>query len=180
MHPQVGIVSDTFGQVDARLKKLFRTINVLLHVGDLQDDETMKATAKLIPGVAAFAIHGNDPGTPLKERLGWVSCSDVQGVRILCAHRADTATAALTDNDHWSRASVVVFGSSPKPSLSVQKDGRMWMTPGGVGLERPAMRIAGLLEVRPKEIVGRLYSLEEDALPLVAEARTPRGPRTKD
>jgi uncharacterized protein len=173
MHPQVAIVSDTHGQVDPKLKKLFRNASVLVHAGDVNDEETLAAIGKLVTGVTCVVVRGNNDKGPLAARLPEVSTVDVQGVRLLCAHRAEDATRALT-NDHHARARVVVVGHSHKAVVTV-KDGRLWINPGGAGPKRFAnTRAAGLLEVRPKELVARIYSLEDDALPMIAEARLGR------
>jgi putative phosphoesterase len=173
MHPQVAIVSDTHGQVDPKLKKLFRNASVLVHAGDVNDEETLAAIGKLVTGVTCVVVRGNNDHGPLAERLQEVTTVDVQGVRFLCAHRAETAERALAD-DHNARARVVVTGHSHKPAVHV-KDGRLWINPGGAGPKRFSnLRAAGLLEVRPKELVARIYSLEDDALPMIAEARLGR------
>jgi putative phosphoesterase len=173
MHPQVAIVSDTHGQVDAKLKKLFRNASVLVHAGDVDDEETLAAIGKLVTGVTCVVVRGNNDKSPLAERLQPVATVDVQGIRLLCAHRADDAVRAL-DDDHHARAKVIVTGHSHKPAVGV-KDGRLWINPGGAGPKRFSnTRAAGLLEVRPKELVARLYSLEDDALPMIAEARLGR------
>ncbi len=173
MHPQVAIVSDTHGQVDPKLKKLFRNVSVLVHAGDVNDEETLAAIGKLVTGVTCIVVRGNNDRGPLAERLQEIATVDVQGVRLLCAHRAEAAASALSD-DHNARAKVVVIGHSHKATVGV-KDGRLWINPGGAGPKRFSnLRAAGVLEVRPKELVARIYSLEDDALPMIAEARLGR------
>ena len=173
MHPQVALVSDTHGQVDPKLKKLFRNVSVLVHAGDVHDEETLAAIGKLVTGVTCVVVRGNNDKGTLAARLQEVATVDVQGVRLLCAHQTAQATSALAD-DHNARAKVVVTGHSHKASVTV-KDGRLWINPGGAGPKRFSnLRAAGLLEVRPKELVARLYSLEDEALPLIAEARLGR------
>ena len=173
MHPQVAIVSDTHGQVDPKLKKLFRNVSVLVHAGDVNDEETLAAIGKLVTGVTCVVVRGNNDKGAFAARLQEVATVDVQGVRLLCAHQAELATSALSD-DHNARAKVIVTGHSHKAAVGV-KDGRLWINPGGAGPKRFSnLRAAGLLEVRPKELVARIYSLEDDALPMIAEARLGR------
>jgi putative phosphoesterase len=175
MHPQVAIVSDTHGQVDPKLKKLFRNASILVHAGDVNDEETLAAIAKLVTGVTCLVVRGNNDKGPLAERLPEIATVDVQGVRILCAHRSEDAVRALAD-EHNGRARVIVSGHSHKPGVGM-KDGRLWINPGGAGPKRFSLtRAAGLLEVRPRELVARLYSLEDDAMPMIAEARLGREP----
>jgi putative phosphoesterase len=173
MHPQVAIVSDTHGQVDPKLKRLFRNVSVLVHAGDVDDEETLAQIGKLVTGVTCVVVRGNNDKGPLAARLQEVATVDVQGVRLLCAHQTEAAVGALAD-DHHARARVVVTGHSHKAQLAV-KDGRLWINPGGAGPKRFSnLRAAGLLEVRPRELVARLYSLEDEALPMIAEARLER------
>jgi putative phosphoesterase len=173
MHPQVAIVSDTHGQVDPKLKKLFRNASVLVHAGDVNDEETLAAIGRLVTGVTCIVVRGNNDRAPLAERLPEIATVDVQGVRLLCAHRADDAARVLGD-EHNERARVIVTGHSHKAAVGV-KDGRLWINPGGAGPKRFAnLRAAALLEVRPRELVARIYSLEDDALPMIAEARLGR------
>ncbi len=175
MHPQVAILSDTHGQVDAKLKKLFRNASVLVHAGDVADEATLAAIGKLVTGVTCIVVRGNNDTGALAARLPELATVDVQGVRLLCVHRADDATRALAD-DHNARARIVVTGHSHKPAVAV-KDGRLWINPGGAGPKRfTNTRAAGVLEIRPKELVARLYSLEDDALPVIAEARITNEP----
>ena len=71
---------------------------------------------------------------------------------------------------------MIVTGHSHKAAVGV-KDGRLWINPGGAGPKRFSnLRAAGLLEVRPTELVARIFSLEDDALPMIAEARLGREP----
>jgi hypothetical protein len=169
-YPLVAIVSDTHGQVDVKLKKLFRNASVLVHAGDVHDEATFAAIQKLVTGATCIAVRGNNDRPPLAERLPPVACVDVQGVRILCVHRAEDVVRALAD-EHHARARVIVTGHSHKPLTGV-KDGRLWINPGGAGPKRFAnARAAAVLEVRPKELVARIHSLDVDSLPLIAEAR---------
>jgi putative phosphoesterase len=174
-HPQVAILSDTHGQVDAKLKKLFRNASLLVHAGDVHDAPTLALVHKLVTGLTCVVVRGNNDTGELATKLPEVAVVDVQGVRILCAHRADDAAKALADS-HYGRARVVVTGHSHKPAAGV-KDGRLWVNPGGAGPKRfNNTRAAALLEVRPEEIVVKIHSLEDEALPIIGEARLPAPP----
>jgi hypothetical protein len=170
VHPLVAIVSDTHGQVDPLLRKLFRNASLLVHAGDVNDEPTWTKIQRLVPGANAVAVRGNNDVPPLAGSLPEVTTVDVQGVRLLCAHRADHASAALADVKH-AKARVVVTGHSHKAAAGV-KDGRLWINPGGAGPKRFSnVRAAAVLEVRAAELVVRIHSLEEDTLPVIAEAR---------
>lgn len=89
---------------------------------------------------------------------------------ILAAHTADAASAALADEQH-ARARVVVVGHSHRPSAEV-KDHRLWINPGSAGPRRFSLpRVAALLELRPAELVARIYALDDPGRPVLAEAR---------
>jgi hypothetical protein len=170
MHPLVAIVSDTHGLVDPKLKKLFRNASLLVHAGDVNDEATLAAIARLVPGANTVAVRGNNDVGPLAERLREHTVVDVQGVRLLCAHRTDDAVRALADAAH-ARARVVVTGHSHRAAAGI-KDGRLWINPGGAGPKRfKNTRAAAVLSIRPNELVVRIHSLEEDGLPVIAEAR---------
>lgn len=169
-HPLVAIVSDTHGQVDPKLRKLFRNASLLVHAGDVNDEATWAAIQKLVTGATAVAVRGNNDVGVLIEQLPVVTTVDVQGVRILCAHRDSDAKSALAEAKH-GKSRVVVTGHSHKPMAGV-RDGRLWINPGGAGPRRFSNpRAAAVLEIRAAELVVRIHALDDDALPIIAEAR---------
>lgn len=170
MHTKVAIVSDTHGKVDAKLKKLFRNASVLIHAGDVNDEATLSAVGKLCPGATIVAVRGNNDQAPLAARLPESAAVDVQGVRLLAAHQSAAAEKALEDPQN-ARARVVVIGHSHKPAADI-RGARLWVNPGGAGPKRFALtRAAAVLEIRRVELVVKIYSLEDDALPVIHEAR---------
>jgi putative phosphoesterase len=154
--------------VDGKLRKLFRRASALVHAGDLADEATLAALKTLVPGVPALFVRGNNDRGAFAAALPRVAAIDVQGVRILAAHTREAAAEALAGEP---RARVVVYGHSHKPLLEV-REGRMWLNPGGAGPKRFSLpRAAALLELGRVELVARVFSLEDDAMPALGEAR---------
>jgi uncharacterized protein len=162
---RVALVSDTHGKVDEKLGPLFAGARYLIHAGDVCDEATLAAIVELVPHATVWAVRGNNDVT---LELPPVEVAEILGVTILVAHIAEDAERELA---RVPQARVVICGHSHKGFVE-ERDGRLWVNPGGAGAKRfKLIRSAGFLEVSRREVSATLVSLEDETLPVIAQGR---------
>ncbi|PYV31222.1 MAG: metallophosphoesterase [Acidobacteria bacterium] len=169
----VGVVSDTHGYFDPRLKELFSGVAAILHAGDVGSDEVLDELSRIAP---VHAVMGNvDPdslGLPLSRTVNFENTqveirhalaipqseleewSDIQLLGKMQPARRD---AFLWGLEPATR--VVVFGHSHQPCL-LAIGNRLFFNPGSAGHKRFSLpRCCGMLEVFPRGVRGSMISL---------------------
>ncbi|MBL8953006.1 MAG: metallophosphoesterase family protein [Myxococcaceae bacterium] len=172
---RIGVVSDTHGLFDEKLARLFEGVSLILHGGDIGEPGVLTRLTEIAP---VRAVAGNNDTGPWARELPAARVERVGGsVPVLVVHDLGKPAAPTVKVQFLLSAEdprVVVSGHSHKGELVVH-DGRLFVNPGGAGKKRfKLLRSAAVLEVSKGEVVARLFSLEDDALPQVAEARLAR------
>jgi putative phosphoesterase len=158
---EVGVVSDTHGLVRKEAVRALAGAEVILHAGDIGDNEVLKEFQLLAP---VFAVRGNVDG-------GWARLLperrllELGGASVLLLH--DRALAgpdpfeerpkrkALEGGDR-----VIVFGHSHQP-LAEPKDGVLWFNPGSCGPRRFSLPVSvGRLSIEDGRVRHRLFTLQ--------------------
>ncbi len=173
---KIGVVSDTHGFFDPRLRELLNDVEAILHGGDVGTQEVLDELQSIAP---VHAVQGNvDPDVlklPPSRTLRF------EGVQVELQHTLPIPQAELQE---WSDGSmlgkmhpdrreaflagfekatrVVVFGHSHQPCL-VTLGHTLFFNPGSAGKQRFSLpRCCGLLEVFPRGVRGTIVSLERD------------------
>ena len=129
----VGIVSDTHGWLDPQLLEAFEGAELILHAGDIGDEEVLEQLEEVAP---VKAVRGNIDGGPLRF-LPLDVCVEVNGRTIAMRHiagspkRPNRATRELIMR---TKADLVVVGHSHIPVVARVADA-LWINPGAAGFQ---------------------------------------------
>lgn len=127
----IGLISDTHGLVRPHVHTALAGVELILHAGDVGDDEILDELELIAP---VRAVYGNTdaPGNP---RLSKAIDTAIGGVRVHVSHGhevgAPTPEKLLAAYD----ADVIVYGHTHK-QLLVHADGRWVVNPGAAGPRR--------------------------------------------
>lgn len=171
---KIGVVSDTHGQFDAKLKEVLAGVDAIVHGGDVGSEEVLTELRAIAP---VHGVRGNVDDTSLD--LPPSLKKKFEGVQVEVQHilhlpqtelehwadgallgkmqpeRRDTFLKSFDDQTH-----VVIFGHSHQPCL-VTIGHTLFFNPGSAGPKRFSLpRCAGLLEVFPRGVRGTIVSLE--------------------
>jgi uncharacterized protein len=155
----IGVISDTHGQFDPKIRNVFKGVSHILHAGDIGGLWVLHELEQIAP---VTAVSGNvdegsvPPGVDAEKTL------QLCGLRIFMIHilgDPQRLARALHQRVDHVRPDVVVFGHSHKPSI--QKHGRvLYFNPGSAGPKRFSLpRSLGLLRVQQGEPHGELIYL---------------------
>jgi putative phosphoesterase len=137
---RVGLVADTHGLFEPRLKELLAWLDEILHAGDVGGAPVLRELGRLAP---VFAVRGNmdaGPGAPADAVLvrRFVSPRTQAALTVLVTHhvadpcRPPPALAAIIERDE---PAVIVCGHTHLPAL-VEASGRLFVNPGSCGPRR--------------------------------------------
>jgi uncharacterized protein len=127
---RVGVISDTHGLFDPRLKEVFAGVDHILHAGDIGAMTVLDSLAAIAP---VTAVRGNVD----HEAWGWdlpdEAAVELNGRRILVAHiKEDLLRHRDPEREGFS---AVVTGHSHAPAL-VQRGDVLYLNPGSAGRRR--------------------------------------------
>ena len=149
----IGVISDTHGQVRPEALRALADCELILHVGDIGKPGVMDALSEQAQVVA---IRGNvDHGDwalvyPETQEL------TVNGLRIQMVHRHQDIETLLPDRS----CDVVLFGHSHKPFNEIQ-DGVLYFNPGSAGPRRFSLPVTvGRLRVTDSGVEGQTQELD--------------------
>lgn len=80
----IGILSDTHGQLDARIATYFHKCDEIWHAGDIGSEELLDSLEGLCPIVRA--VYGNIDGASIRRRCKEVECFTTEGVKVWMKH----------------------------------------------------------------------------------------------
>jgi len=172
---RIGVVADTHGYFDPRLRELLAGVDAIVHAGDVGSQEVLEQLEKLAP---VHAVQGNVEPEALS--LPPSLTRRFEDIQIEVVHQLSVPQAEL---EKWSdgsmlgkmhperlaaflesfapRTRVIVFGHSHKPLL-LTVGHRLFFNPGSAGQRRFALpRCCGLLEIFPSAVRGTILSLEQ-------------------
>lgn len=124
----IGIISDTHGLVRPEAVEALKGVDLILHAGDVGDQEVLETLKGIAPVVA---VRGNnDKGEWAAQLPDW-EVTEVGSISIYMLHdvkEIDLSPAA-------AGFQVVVSGHSHKPSVE-QRKGVLYVNPGSAGPRR--------------------------------------------
>lgn len=166
---RIGVVSDTHGMFDAKLKRMFEGVSLILHGGDVGADDVLTRLSEIAP---VRAVAGNNDHGPWASQLPAARVERISNVPVLIVHilgRAAEPELKVQFLIEAEKPRVVVSGHSHKGALEVH-EGRLYVNPGGAGKKRfKLIRSAALLEVDGKHVRATLRSLESESLDVLEE-----------
>jgi uncharacterized protein len=171
---KIGVVSDTHGFFDPRLKEFLAGADAILHAGDAGSQEVLDELELIAP---VHAVRGNVDAAALKlppsltERFGSVQVEMMHELPVPQSELEQWEDGALLGKMQPERRDaflktfgaetrVVVFGHSHQPCL-VTLGHTLFFNPGSAGHKRFSLpRCFGLLEIFPRGVRGTILSLE--------------------
>ncbi|HUL58426.1 MAG TPA: metallophosphoesterase family protein [Anaeromyxobacteraceae bacterium] len=158
----VGLVSDSHGLADPKLRELFRGVALVLHAGDVVKPAVLDALADVAP---VRAVRGNNDLGPSFDALPEFAVVELEALAALVVHdvgpreRPRGAVAALLRRH---RPQLVVHGHSHRPGHALL-DGVLFVNPGSAGPRRFSLpRTAARLEVRGRLVRVEWFDLAHD------------------
>jgi putative phosphoesterase len=167
---RIGVISDTHGMFDEKLTRLFEGVSLILHAGDVGDNDVLTRLSVIAP---VRAIAGNNDTGAWARQLPAARVEKIDGVPVLVVH----ALGAVRDPEpkaqfllEAEKPRVVVFGHSHLGALEAH-EGRLYVNPGGAGRKRfKLLRSAALLEFSAGKVKATLRSLESETLEVLQES----------
>ena len=127
----IGLISDTHGMVRADVHTALAGVELILHAGDVGDDDILDELELIAP---VRAVYGNtdSPGRP---RLSTAIDTEIGGVRIHVSHGHEVGSPNPAKLLARYDADVIVYGHTHK-QLIVEAEGRWVVNPGAAGARR--------------------------------------------
>jgi len=171
---KIGVVSDTHGFFDTRLKELLAGVELILHAGDVGKQEVLDELQRIAP---VRAVRGNvdspQLGLPLSMTLslGETRLELLHELPVPQAKLEKWGSQAWAERDaargrdeflrgfdHNTR--VVIFGHSHVP-CTVELGGKLFFNPGSAGKQRFSFpRSCGVLDVSARGVEATIHSLQ--------------------
>ena len=129
--PRIGVISDTHGLVRPDVHTALAGVELILHAGDVGDDDILDELALIGP---VLAVYGNTdaPGRP---RLSEAIDMSIGGVSIHVSHGHEVGPPTPARLLARYAADVIVYGHTHRP-LVVRVGGRLVLNPGAAGPRR--------------------------------------------
>ena len=145
----IGVVSDTHGYVDPRLRTALAGVEAIVHAGDVCGEHVIEELQAIAP---LHAVRGNNDdkvgGLGLPERLD----IEIDGVKLHVVHQ-------LKDALPPAGTGIVIFGHSHRP-LTEWRDGVLYLNPGAAGRSGfHALQTMALLSIQDGALEPALVEL---------------------
>jgi putative phosphoesterase len=155
----IGLVSDTHGLFDPRLRELFAGCDRILHGGDIVDPDILVELARIAP---VQAVRGNNDLDAAFDALPEILAVELGTVRAVVVHSIGSLARpepGLRDAMVRHRPTVVVYGHSHRAAVTVER-GVLFVNPGSAGPRRFRLpRSAGTLQLSHGRAEVRLFDL---------------------
>ena len=153
---RVGLISDTHDMLRPQVFEVFRGVDVILHAGDVGDDDILDELSAIAP---VYAVRGNtdrvdNPRLPASRRLR------ISGVRVHVSHGHEVGAKPITLVAVYGEdADVIVYGHTHR-ELVTEADGVLAVNPGAAGARRfdlmPCVAIMTIANGKPTVELVRL------------------------
>ena len=150
---QVGVISDTHGLLRPQVLKVFRSVDLILHAGDIGNPEVLEGLRRI---ASVRAIRGNNDTAEWAASIPETTIVRVDGVAIYLIHDFKE----MKVKPPAKRVDVVISGHSHRPSID-RRDGVLLLNPGSAGPRRFKLPISvGRLTVKGSVVRPELIELK--------------------
>jgi len=149
--PIVGAISDTHGLLRPEVLKLFKSVDLILHAGDIGDRQILEQLMALAPTIA---VRGNNDKGEWARRIPESRQIDVGGISIFMIHDIKEITASS-----HSSVDIILSGHSHKPSIE-RRDGILYLNPGSAGPRRFKLPVSvARITISKSQVTARLIEI---------------------
>jgi len=156
---RIGVISDTHGHFNARLRDVFVDVNMILHAGDIGALRVIQQLERIAP---VIAVHGNMDRNLLWDKYPTLRVLRLQDKSFLLVHRVSDGLREIVrrrENDSDEQIDVLVFGHTHRAECARRQE-VLHFNPGLGGLPRNYQTAtAGILTVEDGEVRGELLRL---------------------
>ncbi len=132
---KIGVISDTHisvktDSVPEPILEAFKSVDMVIHVGDLVDLAVLKQLKKVCPDVRA--VFGNMDGQEIKDKLPEKEIIKIGKFKLGVMHgwgAPANLIGVLTEAFKKDKVNVIIFGHSHTP-YNENKDGILFFNPG--------------------------------------------------
>ena len=161
MSLKIGLISDTHGQFDRRLKTLFKDVNHILCAGDVGDLNIIRQLNEIAP---TLSVRGNTDNS-LRDILPEYIFCKIDGLKFFVVHimeKSDPLWQELSRLIYSLKPDVVVYGHTHNYYAS-SSNNIIFVNPGSAGSNRyPIVRTCGILEKMDDTLLVQIYELGTD------------------
>lgn len=155
----LGVVADTHGYFNPRLREILRGVDGILHAGDIDSKAVIQALERIAP---VAAVRGNvDRGRLAADYPAWREM-EIEGHRLLLLHRggrvlaSDATLAAIVAR---VQPHILVYGHTHQAFVGWE-GGIYHFNPGLSGRSRQGVQpSAGILRVEATALEGKILKL---------------------
>lgn len=156
---RIGLVSDTHGLLDPRLRELFAGCETIVHAGDVVRSAVLAGLAEIAPVVA---VRGNNDDGPAFAHLPETALLPVGALTLLVVHDLGSRERPVPPARGIiarRRPEIVVHGHSHRPGTAVLA-GTLFVNPGAAGPRRFTLpRTAAVLSARARKVEVAFFDL---------------------
>ncbi|MFA6034173.1 MAG: metallophosphoesterase [Myxococcota bacterium] len=156
---RIGLISDTHGQWDSRIARIFDGVSHIVHAGDIGSERVITRLEKI---ARVTAVKGN---TDIDEMACYPEFTMVElcGLRFFVTHILGKSSGMKLDVMkalHLMRPDVVVYGHTHL-YVAEQLSGALFVNPGSAGPKRfNNPRTAADLTVQDRNIIINFYDID--------------------
>jgi putative phosphoesterase len=150
---RIGVLSDTHGLLRPEVINALKGVDQIIHAGDLDTPEILKALEKIAP---ITAVKGNMDRGGWTRKLQKTEVVEVGNHLLYVLHNIH----ALDLDPEAAEIRVVIFGHSHMHSMA-RRNGVLYLNPGGAGYRRFNYPISlAILSVYDNRIEPRIIELD--------------------
>ena len=127
----VGLISDTHGMVRADVHTALAGVELILHAGDVGDDDVLDELGLIAP---VAAVYGNTDD-PRRPRLAAEVVREIGGLTIHVSHGHEVGSPTPARLLERYAGDVLVYGHTHR-QLVTRAGGRLVVNPGAAGARR--------------------------------------------
>ncbi len=157
---KIGIISDTHGHVDTRIRTLFQNVDAIIHAGDIGNDEILLELETIAP---VTAVRGNMDRFGRPAGFNEFVIVSFDGITCFVTHdlgAPPTIKSHLQAVVNRYEPRVIIFGHTHKP-YSRYLGGTLYFNPGSATSGRSAHhQTAGLLTIHNGTLTPSILPLQ--------------------
>ena len=150
---QLGIVSDTHGQLNPKIAHLFAGIDAIIHAGDIGGPKILDALVGIAP---VIAVRGNMDGGQWAADLTGIELVSAAGITLCVVHDRDR----LDLDPPAAGIQVIISGHTHRASVKTS-NGVLYINPGSASIPRggqaPSIALLSIVQKHPS---ARIQYLE--------------------